>query len=73
MQKNTFYGLRNVAVCVDERFRRIERISALLNKCKEFIREELENIVLKESNLNKTNLIFKVGNILKENVAEIKE
>ena len=26
MQKNTFYGLRNVAVCVDERFRRIERI-----------------------------------------------
>ena len=45
MQKRTFEGLKRSAVCVDERFRRLERITSLVNQCKELIYDELSKII----------------------------
>lgn len=41
MQKRTFDGLKNIVVCMNERYRRLERILTDINKCKNLLRDEL--------------------------------
>ena len=45
MQKRTFEGLKRTAVCIDERFHRLERITSLVNQCKDLINDELGKII----------------------------
>lgn len=48
LQRRTFHGLKKAAICVDERFRRLERVASDVNNAKDYIVEELLCIVKKE-------------------------
>ena len=45
MQKRIFQGLKMYVVCVGKRFHRIEHVTPLVNKCKDFIYEQLTKLV----------------------------
>lgn len=71
MQYRTFRGLQKAAVCVEERFRRLQRIELVVNQCKNLIVEELKPLV-PSATFNETNSNEILHNILQQNAAHLK-
>lgn len=74
MQKRTFEGLKNIAVCIEERYRRLQRVLSDVNECKNLLRDELcDTLTLYDFHNDNSyetvkNIIYEKRNDLKNNI-----
>lgn len=71
MQKTTFDGLKNVIVCVDERFRRFYRLASSINQCKkQLVQEICEYLAAEDAKSSSEDFIKKVISVKFEHLKE---